>query len=51
LVASYLDWKLSKSLDANAIQQHASCPMSSDARNFCAVHQLRDPVGEGGNGG
>ena len=25
--------------------------MSSDARNFCAVHQLRYPVGEGGNGG
>ena len=51
MFASYLDWKLLKCLDASAIQRQASCPMSSDARNFCAVHQLRDPVGEGGNGG
>ena len=51
LVASYLDWNWPKGLEANAIQQQASCPMSSDARNVCAVHLLRDPVGEGGNGG
>ena len=44
-----LEFSLSK-----LVFSHSStgiCPMSSDARNFCAVHQLRDPVGEGGNGG
>ena len=51
LVAEYLDWELPTNLDPAIIDQQASSPMSLNARNFCALHQFRDPVGDGGNGG
>jgi len=51
LFAEYLDWKLPTNLDPAIIDLQASSPMSLDARNFCALHQFRDPVRDGGNGG